>query len=105
MFESGLSAQRSIFDHTYLGRYRGTRILRQTPGIQTFLGADATNRGEVVIKMVRASAVPPGAKARLEYAAAALISSTTDGPADPLQLGSEGDALCLVRPFVPGTTL
>jgi two-component system sensor kinase len=88
-----------------LGHYESTALLKAGQGMTTLLATDRIGGATVVIKKAPASDVSPSRQARLQHDAGVLqrLHSALHAPA--IELVREGDELCLVSPFVAGTTL
>ncbi|HEY6004774.1 MAG TPA: BREX system ATP-binding domain-containing protein, partial [Anaeromyxobacter sp.] len=87
------------------GRYRATRLLKRSLGVETYLGTDPQSGDAVVVKRMAAAEISPGAQLRLEHEAEALRWHQAPWIAPLLDVGREGDVFFLVTRLVPGSTL
>ena len=92
------------------GRLVGQRfslgeLLAPTHGAETFLATDLESRRAVVVKMVSASSLSPGALMRLEYEAARLRTLSSKWFARVLDAGRDGGSFFLAMEYVPGVPL
>ena len=92
------------------GRLIGRRFcldnpLSQTLGAETFLGTDLESRRTVVIKIVSAAGLSPGALMRLEYEAARLRLLKSRWFATVLDAGRDGNSFFLAMEYIPGIPL
>ncbi len=87
------------------GRFEVVRRLKTGRGIETFLATDRAGGGLAVVKTVRAAALSPGARERLENLVQRLQQTRSPFLARPLAVGGEEEFVYLARPFVEGETL
>jgi len=92
-------------EQTLGGHYRSTAILKSGRGVETLLGVDVDSGDAVVIKKTAESAIPPGARLRLEREAEALKRLESPCIAPLIDVRQDAGELFLVTPFVPGVTL
>ncbi len=86
-------------------RFELTQRLKAGRGISTWLGLDLRSGARVVIKVTSAVALVPTARHRLEHEAEVLGELDSPFLVPVLHLGTAGDLLYLVTPFVPGESL
>jgi diguanylate cyclase (GGDEF)-like protein/PAS domain S-box-containing protein len=80
-------------------------LLKRGQGVETYLGRDCSSGQAVVVKLVAGGDVPTGVRSRLEHEADILARLGRAARPTQLELGSHGDQLYLVQPFVAGVTL
>jgi signal transduction histidine kinase/tetratricopeptide (TPR) repeat protein len=88
-----------------LGHYENTALLKAGQGITTLLATDRIDGATVVIKRAPASDVSPSTQARLQHDAGVLQRLKSEQIAPAIELVREGDELCLISPYIAGTTL
>jgi signal transduction histidine kinase/tetratricopeptide (TPR) repeat protein len=99
------SEETRSLNRTFSERFRGNRILKRGRGIETILGTDLKEDGQVVIKTVLSPALSEAAKARLAHEIAALNQLDAPGFPGSHHLGQQADSIYWVRPFIDGETL
>ncbi len=92
------------------GRRLGNRFelhqrLKVGRGISTWLGSDLRSGARVVVKVASAVALVPTARHRLEHEAEVLRELDSPFLVPVLHLGTSGELLYLVTPYVPGEPL
>jgi len=90
---------------TVAGRYIVERLLKETQGMTTFLGAAVDGGNAVVIKAIPVDAVPSGTLMRLEHETALLRRVQSPWLAPLLFAGREDNTFFLVSQFIPGISL
>lgn len=86
-------------------RFELTQRLKAGRGISTWLGSDLHSGERVVIKVTSAVALVPTARHRLEHEAEVLAGLRSPFLVPVLHMGTAGDLLYLVTPYVPGESL
>jgi len=86
-------------------RYRATELLKRRQYGETLRASDQQSGRDVVVTLVPARIVPPGARMRLEHESSVLRQLTSPWASLLLDLGQAEDCLYLVRDFVPGASL
>ncbi|MDC0714379.1 ATP-binding protein [Stigmatella sp. ncwal1] len=86
-------------------RFELLRRLKTGRGVSTWLGNDHRTGSQVVIKMTSRASLVPTARLRLEHEAAVLEELDSAFLQPVLHLGSTGELLYLVTPYLPGETL
>ncbi|MGO9111479.1 MAG: response regulator [Thermoguttaceae bacterium] len=86
-------------------RYRATELLKSRQHGETLRASDLQSGRDVMVTVLPARMVSPGAQMRLDYEASVLRKLVSPWASPLLDLGRAGDCLYLVRPFVPGTSL
>jgi two-component system sensor kinase len=87
------------------GRYRGAQLLSTRSSGETLRAIDSESEREVVVKLIPARLVSPGARMRLEHEFTILRQHSSDCASPLLDLAWAGECLCLVRPYVTGSSL
>ncbi|MFP2906332.1 serine/threonine-protein kinase [Pyxidicoccus sp. 3LFB2] len=92
------------------GRRLGNRFelaqrLKTGRGISTWLGSDLRTGERVVVKVTSAVALAPAARHRLEHEASVLARLDSPSVIPVRHLGTSGDLLYLVTPWLEGETL
>lgn len=97
--------QSDHIDRVIAGRFRIQRLLGKSFGTETLLGADLADDGRVVVKFVDTDGLSPGTRAHLEREAS--LRRNVKGRWLPQIIHTEWDRdeLCVVMPFVSGTSL
>src|SRR5947209_19968348 len=90
---------------TLAGRFQCSQLLKRGLGVSTYAGEDLEDGAPVVVKTVDASAVSPAVRVRVAHEALILNRLETPEFRPLVAVGSDGDLLFLVQPFIPGTAL
>ncbi|MHB0955178.1 MAG: ATP-binding protein [Pirellulaceae bacterium] len=87
------------------GRYQAVRVLKEGDDAQTWLATDLEQGESVIVKTLPLASVPQGTRMRLEQECRQLCE--LHGMAQPplLDLGSDGECLYLVMPYIEGISL
>jgi two-component system sensor kinase len=87
------------------GRFRTRRLLKSSPGVETFLGVDEETGTKVVVKGVAAACLPGGARMRLAHETALLRRVRSPWLAELLHADAQDDTFFLVSRYVEGISL
>src|SRR5205085_781333 len=90
---------------TLAGRFQCSELLKRGRGVSTYAGVDLEDDAPVVVKTVDASAVSPAVRVRVAHEALILNRLETPEFRPLVAVGSDGDLLYLVQPFIAGTAL
>jgi signal transduction histidine kinase/DNA-binding response OmpR family regulator len=86
-------------------RYAAPMLLSSRPSGETLRATDSQSGRDVVVKLLPARLVSPGARMRLEHDAAIMGQVSSHWASPLLDMAWAEDRLCLVRPFVSGESL
>ncbi len=86
-------------------RYRAIRLLKEEAATRTLMAQDLQGGEPVVIKVMRRSIIPEGMQMRLEQECRQLCELHHLEQRPLLDIGTDGDQLYLVMPFVHGISL
>jgi hypothetical protein len=86
-------------------RYRVAEVLRDDRDGDLLLAADSVVGNSVAIRRLPAASLSADARLRMEREAKVLAKLQSSWLSGVLELFQDGDQLCLVRPYVQGTTL
>ncbi len=86
-------------------RYQAVRLLKEDAAAQTLVAHDLQGGGPVIIKTIRRSLIPDGMQMRLEQECRQLREFHHLEQSPLLDIGTDGDQLYLVMPYVPGSSL
>ncbi len=103
--EPGAAAAGAALRAAFGERYAAPILLSSRPGGETLRATDSQSGREVVVKLLPARLVSPGARMRLEHDAAVLRQVSSHWVSPLLDIAWAGDRLCLVRSFVSGGSL
>ncbi|MHB8969842.1 MAG: ATP-binding protein [Pirellulaceae bacterium] len=87
------------------GRYRALRLLHEHVGIRTLLALDRERGETVIVKTLESHCLSSTGRRRLEQECRQLCELRHLVPRPLLDVGSQGDCLYVVMPFVSGETL
>ena len=92
-------------ERSFGGRYQAVRVLKDGDGTQTLLATDLEQGEPVIVKTLLCASVPQGTRMRLEQECRLLCELHNMEQPPLLDLGSDGDCLYLVMPYVEGFSL
>ncbi|HEY4312328.1 MAG TPA: response regulator [Pirellulales bacterium] len=91
--------------HIVGSRYHLRQCLNVCDGFRAYLATDFTDGRDVVVKIIAANTMHPGALMRLEFEATHLAALDSPWLPRVLHVGRDGDDLLLVYAYIPGAPL
>ncbi len=104
----GISVGSEVFatcDSPTLKRLRCTRVLKKSPGIETYLGSDPSTGAALVVKAVSKRVLSGGSQMRLEHDSVLLRGVRSPWVAPLIDIVGDEKTIYLVSRHVPGISL